>query len=110
MNLSQVAAAFRPFDTLAAQLLPQVEDDAGDGSHDLSHLLRVWNNARRLQAEEGGDLRILLAADADFTLWDREGRTTLVRVANKHTFPSILTILPPTTLCPRIIPTSTRMP
>lgn len=62
MNLSQVAAAFRPFDTLAAQLLPQVEDDAGDGSHDLSHLLRVWNNARHLQAEEGGDLRILLAA------------------------------------------------
>jgi uncharacterized protein len=62
MNLSQVAAAFQPFDTLAAQLLPYVEDDAGDGSHDLSHLLRVWNNARRLQAEEGGELRILVAA------------------------------------------------
>ncbi|KAF1046788.1 MAG: putative protein YedJ [Herbaspirillum frisingense] len=61
MNVSQAAAAFAPFDTLAAALLPHVFDDAGDGAHDVSHLVRVWNNARRLQAQEGGDLRLLLA-------------------------------------------------
>lgn len=62
MNLTQAAAAFAPFDTLAATLLPHVFDDAGDGSHDVTHLLRVWHNACRLQAEEGGELRLLLAA------------------------------------------------
>ncbi|MCI1016434.1 HD domain-containing protein [Herbaspirillum sp. C7C2] len=62
MNLSQAAVAFLPQEQLALSLLPYVLDDAADGSHDLSHLLRVWNNARRLQQEEGGDLRILLAA------------------------------------------------
>ena len=62
MTLAQTAAAFAPLNALAADLLPHVIDDAGDGSHDLSHLLRVWNNARRLQKEEGGDGRILLAA------------------------------------------------
>lgn len=62
MNLSQIAAAFRPQEQLAATLLPYVFDDADDDSHDLSHLLRVWNNARSIQEEEGGDLRILLAA------------------------------------------------
>ncbi|MFJ3057078.1 HD domain-containing protein [Herbaspirillum sp. NPDC087042] len=62
MNLSQAAAAFSPFEPLAHSLLPHVFDDAGDGSHDVTHLLRVWHNACRLQAEEGGELRILLAA------------------------------------------------
>ncbi|MET3435115.1 uncharacterized protein ABIC71_004631 [Herbaspirillum seropedicae] len=62
MTLARTAAAFAPLDILAADLLPHVMDDAGDGSHDLSHLLRVWNNACRLQKEEGGDVRILLAA------------------------------------------------
>ncbi|WP_443114757.1 HD domain-containing protein [Herbaspirillum seropedicae] len=62
MTLAQTAAAFAPLNALAADLLPHVIDDAGDGSHDLSHLLRVWNNACRLQKEEGGDGRILLAA------------------------------------------------
>lgn len=62
MNLTQTANAFTPFGSLAEKLLPHVLDDAGDGSHDLSHLLRVWNNARRIQQQEGGDLRILLAA------------------------------------------------
>ncbi len=61
-------SAFALFESLAGQLLPHAiphaPDDpcARDGSHDLSHLQRVWANARRIQAEEGGDLEILLAA------------------------------------------------
>jgi uncharacterized protein len=52
---------FHPFDLLAAKLLdtPQEEDD---GSHDLSHLVRVWRNTKLIQAEEGGDLEMLAAA------------------------------------------------
>lgn len=61
MNIEPLAA-FAPQDNLAAALLPHIADDAGDGSHDLSHIFRVWRNARRIQAGEGGDLRILLAA------------------------------------------------
>ncbi|MBP0598954.1 HD domain-containing protein [Herbaspirillum sp. LeCh32-8] len=61
-ELNRIAAAFAPFASLAGTLLPHVVDDAGDGSHDLSHLVRVWNNARRIHAQEGGDLRVLLAA------------------------------------------------
>jgi uncharacterized protein len=61
MNI-ELVASFAPQDNLAAALLPHIVDDAGDGSHDLSHISRVWNNARHLQAGEGGDLRILLAA------------------------------------------------
>lgn len=60
-------AIFSPYQDLAAALLPQVvvADDAGakpDGAHDLAHLRRVWNNVRRIQVGEGGDLRLLLAA------------------------------------------------
>lgn len=60
--MDSIASVFSPFETLAAQLLSHVADDGGDGSHDLSHLVRVWNNVRRIQAQEGGDLRILCAA------------------------------------------------
>ncbi len=59
---TNLLSAFAPQENLAAALLSHIADDAGDGSHDLSHICRVWNNARRIQAEEGGDLRILLAA------------------------------------------------
>lgn len=61
-DLSRAAAAFAPFTPLAAMLLPHVADDDGDGSHDLAHLVRVWNNARRIMEQEGGEPRILLAA------------------------------------------------
>jgi uncharacterized protein len=33
-----------------------------DGAHDLGHLARVWANAQRIAAVEGGDLRVILAA------------------------------------------------
>lgn len=54
--------AFEPLVSLAAELLPHALEPSEDGAHDLSHLQRVWHNARILQAEEGGDLEVLLAA------------------------------------------------
>lgn len=54
--------AFSPLTELAAQLLPHALEPSEDGAHDLSHLQRVWHNARTLQIEEGGDLEVLLAA------------------------------------------------
>ena len=33
-----------------------------DGAHDLAHIRRVWANARRIAAEEGGDREVLAAA------------------------------------------------
>lgn len=58
---SALAAAFAPHAELAAILLPHAFA-ADDGSHDASHLIRVWKNAARIQAEEGGDQRVLAAA------------------------------------------------
>jgi len=46
---------------LAPLLLPHV-DGGGDGSHDHSHLDRVWANARAIAAGEGGDPELLAAA------------------------------------------------
>lgn len=39
-------------------LLPQGDD----GAHDMAHIRRVWANARRISAEEGGDGDVLAAA------------------------------------------------
>lgn len=55
------ASAFAPLQTLASSLLPHALEPSQDGAHDLAHLQRVWHNAQRIQAEEGGDLEILLA-------------------------------------------------
>ena len=55
------APSFAPHQELADRLLPHAFSP-GDGSHDLSHILRVWANVRQLMAEEGGDHEILLAA------------------------------------------------
>ncbi len=52
---------FAPFSALAQQLLPFVESST-DGSHDLSHLQRVWSNAFALHRVEGGDAESLAAA------------------------------------------------
>lgn len=52
---------FAPFGDLAARLLPHV-DGGDDGSHDLSHLTRVWHNMRAIHAVEGGDADVLAAA------------------------------------------------
>ena len=43
-------------------LLPFAFDKTDDGSHDVSHIARVWANARAIHAEEGGDGLCLAAA------------------------------------------------
>jgi uncharacterized protein len=55
------AQAFRPYETLAEALIPH-SHEGDDGSHDLAHILRVFKNAMRIQASEGGNGRILAAA------------------------------------------------
>ncbi|MCA8256679.1 HD domain-containing protein [Burkholderia sp. AU31624] len=54
--------AFAPFQDLANTLLAHWRDANGDGSHDTSHLQRVWKSAAAIQAQEGGDAEVLLAA------------------------------------------------
>lgn len=55
------ALAFAPHQAIAEQLLHHL--DAGtDGSHDLAHIQRVFRNAFRIQAEEGGNTEVLAAA------------------------------------------------
>ncbi|MBX5022843.1 HD domain-containing protein [Rhizobium lentis] len=55
------AEAFFPHDTLAAALIAHAAE-GDDGSHDLAHILRVFRNAMRIHAGEGGDGRVLAAA------------------------------------------------
>jgi uncharacterized protein len=52
---------FHPLDQLAVKLL-DVSGNDEDGSHDLSHIVRVWRNAKLIHSEEGGDLEALAAA------------------------------------------------
>ena len=56
-----VAEAFSPHETLAAALVPHAAE-GDDGSHDLAHILRVFKNAMRIHAGEGGDGRVLAAS------------------------------------------------
>ncbi len=55
------AAAFKPYESLAAQLIP-FACESDDGSHDLAHILRVFKNAMRICAVEAGDGEVLAAA------------------------------------------------
>jgi uncharacterized protein len=52
---------FAPYEQLARTLLP-MNEEIGDGSHDISHLGRVWKNAEAIHASEGGDLELIAAA------------------------------------------------
>ncbi len=56
------ADLFAPFSDLAGSLLPHALGEAGDGAHDLSHLVRVWRNVVAIHAQEGGCLKGLAAA------------------------------------------------
>lgn len=56
-----LAAAFAPYEALAASLLPHATAE-GDGAHDPAHIHRVFRNALRIQSEEGGEGRILVAS------------------------------------------------
>jgi uncharacterized protein len=62
-----VAAAFGEHAALAAQLFDALRHhgatDASDGSHDLSHILRVWHNAAAIaHSEPECDVELLVAA------------------------------------------------
>ncbi|MGV8939541.1 MAG: HD domain-containing protein [Allorhizobium sp.] len=61
MNNDDRAAAFAPYEELAARLIDEAAS-GDDGAHDIAHILRVFRNAMRMRAEEGGDGRILTAA------------------------------------------------
>lgn len=61
MTHIQAAGAFAPFEDLANALLGSAFS-SDDGAHDLAHLLRVFRNAMRIHAAEGGDGPILAAA------------------------------------------------
>jgi len=56
------ADIFAPYTDMAHNLLPYACDKADDGSHDLAHIARVWANAQKIHAVEGGTGRILCAA------------------------------------------------
>lgn len=58
---ASLAAAFAPFEDLALQLLAYATE-GDDGSHDMAHILRVFRNAMRILATEGGNGRVLAAA------------------------------------------------
>lgn len=55
------SSPFSPYGELAHRLLSPFQL-TGDGAHDVSHLERVWRNAKAIHAEEGGDLELLAAA------------------------------------------------
>ena len=57
-----MTAAFAPFQDLASLLIPHTVAEKIDGSHDVSHLQRVWSNVCLIRNDEGGDQEILLAA------------------------------------------------
>lgn len=60
-DFQSVAEHFAPCQTIASSLLPHAFD-AGDGSHDLAHLIRVWRNASTIAGAEGGNLDVLVPA------------------------------------------------
>ena len=64
----RIAAAFGPHAELAAHLFAALDQDApppaeSDGSHDMSHILRVWHNAAAIaRSEPDCDVEELVAA------------------------------------------------
>jgi uncharacterized protein len=61
MQKHDLVHIFQPFEVLAEKLIPHaVATD--DGAHDIGHIGRVFANAMRIQAEEGGDAELLAAA------------------------------------------------
>jgi uncharacterized protein len=60
---SRMTEQFAPWQTLADFLLGTFDANGTDGSHDLSHIVRVWRNAARIaRTEPGCDTELVLAA------------------------------------------------
>lgn len=55
------ANAFAPYEQLAETLIPHAAE-GDDGSHDLAHIHRVFRNALRIHAQEGGNGMVLAAS------------------------------------------------
>ncbi|SCX33474.1 HD domain-containing protein [Agrobacterium rosae] len=55
------AQAFAPYEQLAETLIPH-SAEGDDGSHDLAHIHRVFRNAIRIHAQEGGNGTVLAAS------------------------------------------------
>ncbi len=54
---------FAPYAALAADLIATLGPEGTDGSHDLTHIQRVWRNAAAIaRTEPGADIELLLAA------------------------------------------------
>ena len=61
MQTDDLARIFQPFEGLAEKLIPYaVASD--DGAHDIGHIGRVFANAMRIHASEGGEAEVLAAA------------------------------------------------
>lgn len=61
MQTHDLPRIFQPFEGLAEKLIPHaVASD--DGAHDIGHIGRVFANAMRIHASEGGDAELLAAA------------------------------------------------
>ena len=60
--MDKIAAIFGDQAHLAAQLLAALGAEGDDGSHDRSHLLRVWQNAASIADQEPGCNRAVLTA------------------------------------------------
>ncbi|WP_288430667.1 HD domain-containing protein [uncultured Agrobacterium sp.] len=56
-----LAQSFAPYEALAEKLIPHAAE-GDDGSHDLAHIHRVFRNAMRIHAEEGGGGTVLAAS------------------------------------------------
>jgi uncharacterized protein len=59
---SMTVLSFAPFQDLADLLIPHTVAERADGSHDISHLHRVWSNVCAIRDREGGDQQVLVAA------------------------------------------------
>jgi len=55
------AESFAPYEALAEKLIPHAAE-GDDGSHDLAHIHRVFRNAMRIHAQEGGNGTVLAAS------------------------------------------------
>ncbi len=56
-----LAQSFAPHEALAETLIPHAAE-GDDGSHDLAHIHRVFRNAMRIHAVEGGNSDVLAAS------------------------------------------------